>query len=146
MVTHILGMDAEDFLHHLVIDERLGEHIFSEYQTGGANLHFRQRQRWGEMSQSAEDSFLGYSPGTEEAHNMVNTEGVEVLFHPAEPTSPPVVDTILFPSVGGESPVLTIGGIEIRGCSHLFIEMEELGIPPCLHTITIDTDGQVAFQ
>ena len=85
------------------------------------------RQGRVEVAQQAALELQGNLPDTEEAEDMVDAEGVEVLAHLAQATLPPVVVVLchLIPVVCGEAPVLAVGAEEIGRCAGAGIEVVE---------------------
>ena len=90
----------------------------------------------------------GNLPDAEEAENMVDAVGIEELRHVRETAHPPgtVVFEHLVPVVGGESPVLSVSGEVIRGCSCLSVQVEITGLLPGIAAIAVHADGDVTFE
>ena len=129
----------------LMVDEE--QSIVELYAVG---LDFLTAQAEGRRELSHETRLLGHRdlPDTEEAKDMVDAVGVEVFGHLAETTYPPAatVGKHRIPVVGGEAPVLAVGGEGIRRCTSLSVQVEVLRLYPSLDTIAADADGNVAFQ
>ena len=103
---------------------------------------------WRELAEYAIHGINRNFPNAEEAQHVVDAVGVEILRHLAEALFPPqaAVGYHLFPVVGGESPVLTVGGERIGWCASLAVEVEIAWLYPCLHTVAADADWNVAFE
>ena len=101
-----------------------------------------------EVAQQAALELQRDLPDTEEAEDMVDAEGVEVLAHLAQAALPPVVVVLchLVPVVGGEAPVLTVHAEEIGRCAGAGIEVVELREAGSVHTVAAHSYGQVALQ
>ena len=79
---------------------------------------------------------------------MVYAEGIEVLRHFTHAGAPPgiVVFGHLFPVVGGEAPVLAVGGKGIRRCTSLAVHVEEFRVLPGVNAHAGYADGKVSLQ
>ena len=88
--TDIRGMHAEETVEHPVVDERTGKEVLTERESEILDLAHRHRQSRREVTQEAEEGIVGYLPDTEEAENMVDADGVEILFHPTQATMEPL--------------------------------------------------------
>ena len=154
IITNIRCMHTKKSLKHTIVDKRTCEEILAERQTKILYLAHRHRKGWREMPQQSEDSIQWNLPDTEEAQYMVDTDGIEILLHPAQTLVEPFHQRQLFcfhfsfltPVVGGESPVLAIEREVIRWCTRLGIKMEELRMSSSLYTLTIDTDGDITLD
>ena len=79
---------------------------------------------------------------------MVNAEGVEVLRHLAHAGAPPGIIVLghLFPVIGGEAPVLAVGGKGIRRGAGLAVHVEEFRVLPGVHAHAGYADGKVSLE
>ena len=104
------------------------------------------------MTQDTKDGILRNLPDTEEAQHVVDTDGVEILSHPAKPAVEPVYQILTFrflfftPIISWESPILTIMGENIRRRTGLGIEMEEFWMSGRLHTIPIHPNRHITLN
>ena len=106
------------------------------------------------MAHKSKHGIVWNLPDTEETQHMVDTDSIEVLFHPAHPAMEPFDQRRPFaisfytftPPICGEAPVLAIGreiiGRSTGGC----VETEEIRMGGRLHTIAIDPDGDITLQ
>ena len=83
---------------------------------------------------------------------MVNADGIEILFHPAQTTSKPVCQTYTFglafftPVIGGEAPVLSVLGEGIWWSARRTVEIKKFWISCRLHPLAIHANGHIALQ
>ena len=79
---------------------------------------------------------------------MVYAVGIEVFRHLLEASAPPAVSVMghTLPVVCRESPVLPHNREIIRRCSCLAVEVEQVGILPCVSTVGGYAYRNVAFQ
>ena len=106
------------------------------------------------MTKKPEHGIGGNLPNAEETQYVVDTDGIEILLHPAYPAMEPFYQTRPFtihfypfaPLICGEAPVLAIGREIIwrstRGC----VKTEEIRMGGRLHTMAIDPDGNITLQ
>ena len=97
------------------------------------------------MAQESEDGILGYLPHPKESQHMVDAYGIEILLHPTETTTEPLLHAFA-PAIGGKAPVLTILREVIRWCTRRTVEVEERWMSGSLHTLAIHANGYVALQ
>ena len=159
LVAHELGMDAEDAVEYAVVDERTGVELFVEGQPHLLYFLAAHGQRRTEVAHRGIDGRRGNLPHAEESDDVVDAEGIEILLHPLEAAAEILVDgdgrrvmggggflLSITPSIGGESPVLSVGMIDVGWRSRLHVEIEEFGVFPSLHAVAAKSDGEVAFQ
>ena len=115
IVTHILRVDAEDFVDESVVDERTRIELFAERQSEVFYLVNGQRQRGREMAQHSGNGIDRNLPDAEETQYVINAQGVEILLHVAQATTEPF-DEFRTPMIGRESPILTLIRIQFWRC------------------------------
>ena len=88
------------------------------------------------------------APYAEEAEYVVDPYRIEVALHHRKAVTPPaeVLRCHRLPVVGGEAPVLPIGGEEVGRCASLFIQVEEVRSDPYIDAISPHADRQVALD
>ena len=138
---------TEGALEHPVGDEGF-EEVVLEMQSVTFNFFAGHTQCGRELTEQAIHGIDGNFPNAEEAEHVVDAVGVEVFCHFAEAFHPPgaAVGYHFIPVVGGEAPVLTVGGEGIGRCTRLAVEVEVAGFHPCFHTVATDADGDIAFE
>ena len=107
--------------------------------------------KWHGGIEMSEESALGvsrYLPYAEEAQQMVDTVGIEIVGHLGEALSKPVVTLGCHstPIVSGEAPVLPVSSKSIGRSTGLTLQAEESGMAPCLHTGAADADGDISLE
>ena len=138
-------MHTEETVEHAVVDEWTRQQFLAERESEILNLPYRHRQSRREMSHKAEEVFIRYLPDTEESQHMIDTDGIEILLHPAQAMTEPSRQ-LRAPPVGREAPVLSVQRESIGRCSRLGIQMEQFRTGGRLHTLAIHPDGHVALQ
>ena len=79
---------------------------------------------------------------------MVDAVGIEVVAHLLEAVAEPLVVVLghFLPVIGGEAPVLSVGGKSIGRSAGLSVHVEEMRIDPRIDASAADTDGDVALE
>ena len=139
---------TKTLLEKVVVDERLDHKVLLEGKSVAFDFAGRHRQRGSELAQESVNRVGRNLPDAEEAEDVVDAVGREVLLHLAEALEPPL-EAVLehgIPVVGGEAPVLTIGRERIgrSACRTVHIEVERLD--PSLDRGAADADGDVTLE
>ena len=79
---------------------------------------------------------------------MVDPYRIEVTLHHGKAVAPPAEALRLhrLPIIGGEAPVLSIGGEEVGRCTCLLIQVEEVWCHPHINAISSHTDRQIPLD
>ena len=101
-----------------------------------------------EVTQESRVLRSGNFPDTEEAENMVNSEGMEVVRLAGEALTPPaeVIQLHSLPVVGGEAPILPVSSEVIGRSSCRLICVEEARGDPDIYAMRCYSDGEVALE
>ncbi len=144
---HLAGAVVEGALERPVGDEGLGE-VVLEVEAVALDLLAGHAQCRRELAQQAAHGIDGNLPYAEEAQHVIDAVGVEVLCHLGEASHPPGAAVLehLVPVVGGEAPVLAVGGKGVGRGSGLAVEVEVAGLNPSLHAVAAHADGDVALE
>ena len=141
----VLILDEEDVIRHR---NRRRVPILVEPEAIGANLLLGEGQGRVEATQEGIDSLQGNLPDAEEAQDVVDAVGIEVLGHLHKACLPPGKAVLghLLPIVGREAPVLTHHREIIGRSTRRRVHVEELGIDPGIDTRARDTNRNIALQ
>ena len=142
-------MNAKQAVENTIINKRTRQEFFPERQSEVLYFARSQRQGWREVAKQSEDCILRHFPNAEEAQHMVDTDGIKVLFHPAQTTTEPIHEVDLafaIPVISREAPVLTIQRKCVRRCARGTIHVEEFRMGSRFHALTIHTNRYVALQ
>ena len=148
VLLHKLGIIAKDFAEEVSTEVRTSEAVLIELHTHVPKVLERIRHSRREVSAKSPNIRLAHLPDTEEAKDMVDTIGIEVIRHLSETELPPVVVVLRhdIPVVGWEAPVLATC-IEVIGwCTRRSREVEELWVGGSIHRIRRDTDRDIALD
>ena len=114
----LIGINAKHIAEEIAADIRLGEAVTVSLDSHVPQVLHGIRHSGIEVPAQSPNSRLGHLPDTEEAQDMVDAVGVEIVLHLGETAAPPeeIILGHLVPVVGGEAPVLATC-IEIIGRS-----------------------------
>src|SRR5690606_38031648 len=84
---------------------------------------------WNSRNKSSHNSFhcmQRYTPYSEKAQNMINSEGIKIITHLQKPSLPPFKTILLhfLPVICWETPVLSSQGKTIRWSTRLLVHMK----------------------
>ena len=87
-------------------------------------------------------------PYSKESQDVIDPERVEISAHLAEPAFPPFVSVLFHPGpvVSWKTPVLPLYGKIIRRGTSLHAQVEKCRLHPGLHTMSVDTDGDISLK
>ena len=143
-----VALCTKQFFQYAIVDERMGHEVGLEIEAETLDFVHAERKRRRELAEQSVYGMVGNLPNAEEAQNVVDAVGREILGHLGEAAAPPAV-VVLFhdlPVVGGESPVLSVDREIVGGSAGLSVEMEIMRFYPCFHAGAADADGDVPFQ
>ena len=145
---HLFCKISEDAPEHPVVCQRSRPVAVAHIEADSGEFLCRIRHCRIEITDQTMNSIHRNFPYTEEAKNMVDTEGIEILRHLRQTGLPPCEAVLChsLPVVCREAPVLTEGRECIRRCTCLRIHMEKLRIEPCVHAGTADADRKVSLE
>mmetsp|Transcript_6306 Transcript_6306/g.16140 ORF Transcript_6306/g.16140 Transcript_6306/m.16140 type:complete len:726 (-) Transcript_6306:375-2552(-) len=111
-------------------------------------LLLRDRQAGGELSEQAPGGRRRHLPDTEEAKDVVNAVGVEILGHGPEARAPPAEAVLahLTPVVCRKAPILAVLRVVVGGRARLLVHVEEVGLEPGVDAVVVDPDWEVALE
>ena len=145
---HILHRIAEALPQEMPADVGAAEAVVVEMDPALADLVDMDRHRRIEVTHDALDMLVRHLPDPEEAEDVIDPIGIEVMTELREPRTPPGVVVLLhdLPVVGGKSPVLALHGEGVRRRAGLRVHLEQMRRGPRVHRLAVDADRQVALE
>ncbi len=128
--------------------ERCSMTFLIEGDSTGYNLLGSERHGRVKVPQQSTLGIAGYLPNAEEAKQVIDTVGIEVVGHLSKALSKPFVTFCCHgtPIIGRKSPILTIACEGIGWSTSLAFETEETRMTPCLNACSADADRNVALK
>ena len=144
----LVGVFDKEYVGLVALREGCGMTLLVEGYATGSYLLDGEGHGGIEMTQQATPGVTGNLPDAEEAQQMVDTVGIEIVGHLGETLCKPMVALGCHgtPVIGGEAPVLSVARKGIGRGTGLTLQAEKTGMAPCLHTGATDTDGDVALE
>mmetsp|Transcript_17129 Transcript_17129/g.28170 ORF Transcript_17129/g.28170 Transcript_17129/m.28170 type:complete len:317 (+) Transcript_17129:1725-2675(+) len=146
-VDDLISLPTKRLLHVLPADPGSQQAVHVAHASI-LQLVLANRNSGSEKSHQSLDLCIWDGPHTEEANDMVDAEGMEVLGHVLHAVPPPrvAVSSHMLPVVRRQLPVLAPEATGVWRRTSLGVEEEVLRVDPSVHRVFVDTNGEVALQ